>query len=641
MSNLNPWKGLSSYNEKDLEQYKFCGRTNPTGRLYSLVTSNLVTTLYGRTGCGKTSLLQAGIFPLLRKESFLPVMCRLSQRNTKDSYCEYIKTRILQELKEKGYTSEEMASHITHVDTDDANILWRFFYGHKFIDTGKQELFPVLILDQFEEILITNKEDALLLLEQLNLLIGDELLLPDDCYSNFRVVISLREDFLYLLEDAIDESNCPLLRENRMRLLPMTTDEARDVIALGHGIMQTDDIPQIEKLILQISSDKRGNTSTNMLSLICSQLFQIYATRGNHERVSTSDLKKMAEDPLGSFYKNGIKTLNKSTIKFIESHLVTNSLRRPVMMQEFEENIPNEDRKRLLIGENRILQKITAGDHECVELLHDTLAKTVCRVAIERKQKSLPRWAKWSIGVGICALLLAGCFMVILKRDASKAEKVAVQAKKEAEEAVKDKNMTELDYLKLTVAKDTANLNLTMTINNKTAKDSLGKTKNSHGKDVEVCVYQILSQRELTQEELLDCDKRTLDILRSAIYASKGYIFKKDYYKAFFSQYSWYNPSHDINDIKLSAIEQHNINLIKRMTKDQNRVHVIGRNLRVREKPSAENDSKRIDVTSYHGDYDAEDWCKGEDGKGWYKIKWNNRVGFGYICSQYAIPIPD
>ena len=70
----NPWKGLVSYEEKDLDNYEFCGRTKAVSKYYSLITNSLVSTLYGRTGCGKTSMLQAGIFPLLRQESYFPVM---------------------------------------------------------------------------------------------------------------------------------------------------------------------------------------------------------------------------------------------------------------------------------------------------------------------------------------------------------------------------------------------------------------------------------------------------------------------------------------------------------------------------------------------------------------------------------------
>ena len=90
----NPWKGLVPYEEKDLENYEFCGRTKAISKYYSLITNNLVSTLYGRTGCGKTSMLQAGIFPLLRQESYFPVMCRLSLRNENASFADYLIERV-------------------------------------------------------------------------------------------------------------------------------------------------------------------------------------------------------------------------------------------------------------------------------------------------------------------------------------------------------------------------------------------------------------------------------------------------------------------------------------------------------------------------------------------------------------------
>ena len=52
----NPWIGLSSYDEKMISKgYKFCGRSNATMELYSLVDNNINVTLYGKSGTGKSS----------------------------------------------------------------------------------------------------------------------------------------------------------------------------------------------------------------------------------------------------------------------------------------------------------------------------------------------------------------------------------------------------------------------------------------------------------------------------------------------------------------------------------------------------------------------------------------------------------
>ena len=65
----NPWPGLGSYD--DTGRYKFCGRGRATNELYSLISDNNVISLYGRSGIGKTSILKAGVTPLLVRRGYL------------------------------------------------------------------------------------------------------------------------------------------------------------------------------------------------------------------------------------------------------------------------------------------------------------------------------------------------------------------------------------------------------------------------------------------------------------------------------------------------------------------------------------------------------------------------------------------
>ncbi|MGH6855375.1 MAG: toll/interleukin-1 receptor domain-containing protein, partial [Aestuariivirga sp.] len=71
----NPWPGLSAFTE-DLAPY-FCGRIEEREDLFRRVKRKLLTTLFGMSGLGKTSLLQAGLFPILRREGYWPVPIRL------------------------------------------------------------------------------------------------------------------------------------------------------------------------------------------------------------------------------------------------------------------------------------------------------------------------------------------------------------------------------------------------------------------------------------------------------------------------------------------------------------------------------------------------------------------------------------
>ncbi len=65
----NPWPGLESF-EEDAHAF-FFGRDREIKLLRDHVLDSQVTVLYGRSGLGKTSLLQAGLFPSLRERHLL------------------------------------------------------------------------------------------------------------------------------------------------------------------------------------------------------------------------------------------------------------------------------------------------------------------------------------------------------------------------------------------------------------------------------------------------------------------------------------------------------------------------------------------------------------------------------------------
>src|SRR5580700_10896986 len=71
----NPWPGLRSFDEGS--KAFFFGRHLETDALLRLVRRETLTLFYGRSGLGKTSLLQAGLFPRLRAANLLPIPIRL------------------------------------------------------------------------------------------------------------------------------------------------------------------------------------------------------------------------------------------------------------------------------------------------------------------------------------------------------------------------------------------------------------------------------------------------------------------------------------------------------------------------------------------------------------------------------------
>jgi len=87
----------------------------------------------------------------------------------------------------------------------------------------------------------------------------------------------------------------------------------------------------------------------------------------------------------------------------------------------------------------------------------------------------------------------------------------------------------------------------------------------SNGKIVSDQMLKKLSSVELTSSDLNQYSSSELRILRNAIFAKHGYIFKSDDLKNYFAQFNWYSPRvADVNS-KLSAIEKKNIATIKAM----------------------------------------------------------------------------
>ena len=76
----NPWPGLLPFGEADWKYFR--GREFESEMLYRRVERERLTILFAPSGLGKSSILQAGLFPLLRRENVLPVYTSATYTNT-------------------------------------------------------------------------------------------------------------------------------------------------------------------------------------------------------------------------------------------------------------------------------------------------------------------------------------------------------------------------------------------------------------------------------------------------------------------------------------------------------------------------------------------------------------------------------
>ena len=170
MAGKNPFKGLYCYEEDDKDI--FFGRENEAAELFSLVVLNGLTVVFGKSGIGKTSLLNAGLFPLLREEEkFLPVRMRLDYSPGGLPLLDQVKQAIQRELKKHDIVAIEKGESELAGSFAEGESLWEYFHRVDHINSKtfhllrakSQELradsksplptvIPVLVFDQFEEL---------------------------------------------------------------------------------------------------------------------------------------------------------------------------------------------------------------------------------------------------------------------------------------------------------------------------------------------------------------------------------------------------------------------------------------------------------------------------------------------------------
>lgn len=133
----NPWLGLESYKETQI----IYGRNTEISDLSQRVLNDTDTVVYGKSGIGKTSVINAGILPIARQNEFVPIVIRLDHSNT---------TSYIKQLD--GYIRKKVeVEDVLPARDAEKELFWEYFHRHLFFVDGKRKKL-LLVFDQFEEI---------------------------------------------------------------------------------------------------------------------------------------------------------------------------------------------------------------------------------------------------------------------------------------------------------------------------------------------------------------------------------------------------------------------------------------------------------------------------------------------------------
>jgi hypothetical protein len=441
----NPWVGLHEFTE-DIQSF-FHGREGETENLLNMVRRRGLTVLFGQSGLGKSSLLQAGLFPRLRAERFLPVYIRLNHKEDSSemgapTLREQVKEFITREVRhaiERGELSAnpDDKSVVSPAPRADESV-WRYLHRRvsELRDRDGHPVVPVLVFDQFEEIFTLERSGKIgengyrPFLRELADCVENRLpeeikerleLDPDarrECANlelgrqKYRIILSLREDYVAHLDDLSEMM--PSTMENRMRLLPLDGLQAlKAVLDPGRKLVKP---PVARRIVRFVAASKREEFRADqggdgeageeldltelkvdpaLLSMVCSALNKkrLRSTPPLPE-ISEALVKESSKSILRDFYTDCFREPQMQPVrKFVEEQLLTASgFRDSIELGRAEAELlklgveaPASALERLVKQRLlRVMERRSESEPERLELTHDMLTGVVSESRLER-----------------------------------------------------------------------------------------------------------------------------------------------------------------------------------------------------------------------------------------------------------------
>lgn len=392
----HPWPGLAAYDE-DSRPY-FHGRDDDALELLRLIRLNPLSVLYGKSGLGKSSLLQAGLFPHLRDEHYLPVWVRVDfSVAAAEAPLEQVARRLAEEIVALGADAPARGA---------GEDLWQYLHRKdlEIWSTSNHLLTPVLVFDQFEELFSRSggrQERIGAVFDELADLIENRIPAgvansPDregrarlDLNAQrYHVVLAFREDFLPDVESWKDK--VPSLLRSRLRLLPMSRRQAIAATeAAGAAVLEAG----VATMIVDFVANREGSASGApsevepvLLSLCCTQLNR---RRGANGKVDAALVASAGQDILQTFYQEALAGMPERVSRFIETCLIQGERYRGSYPRDeaLAQGALTAEELAALTDVHRLLRIEQQQGVARIELIHDRLVGVVARARDQREAR--------------------------------------------------------------------------------------------------------------------------------------------------------------------------------------------------------------------------------------------------------------
>jgi hypothetical protein len=403
----NRYPGIRSFETRD--QNLFYGRNKEIDELYNYIKIKPLVVLFGKSGLGKTSLLKAGVGPLLIKQGFFPLVIRLQDVNVSPT------TTVLTALE--PYINSSL---LEKYGGKSNNKIWEALQATQFTNPNGTTATPVLVFDQFEELF--NHPPAVK--EEWTSFIGDiiEERIPKDVEDAIykiprsertkelmgwytprplKVVFAIRSDRMSELHQLRFE--IPAILQNRYELKPLNITQAKDAIerpaALTGKNFSTAPFtfaPEtIEKIQKELSNELKEIESFQ-LQIVCQHVEQKVKEQQLNSKESivvTPDYlgdKTGIKDILKNYYKTQLNLLGTedqqlAARKLLEEGLIMNKRRIGVAEAVVQESYNIDDELLTKLLNSRLIRPEDTRLGRTYEISHDTLVKPILEAYEKRR----------------------------------------------------------------------------------------------------------------------------------------------------------------------------------------------------------------------------------------------------------------
>ncbi len=285
---IHRYPGVKPFSEN--ERHLFYGRSTDTNKLSQLIRLEKMVLLYSKSGLGKSSLLNAGVLPLLEEEEqYTTIKIRFGARF--EGSLSPVATSILK-LPETS-TNAVLDKLGAGNDT-----LWLRMKALQYNSSNIPKTY-ILVFDQFEELFTYDKDD----IKQFKRQLADLLFSKVPGYISQSITNRLKEDPAFLTNEALEflylQPSVKVvlsIRSDRLSLLNSLTDYLPDILKNYYELKPLDRNAAIDAIVKPAADEKGLYLSARFAyTKACIDQVLNYLTENDQKTIETFQLQTVCQ----------------------------------------------------------------------------------------------------------------------------------------------------------------------------------------------------------------------------------------------------------------------------------------------------------------------------------------------------------